>query len=307
MKKPHILFVTEKYADCNPAGSLSNSHHNLFGSLECSELATYSNFFLEEHANRTDDDLIRLHRSLNPDVTVVTLVPEYRNNPTDISLAFMSSRSPVVFIWFDIAHGLVRDMAKKVVQYAKINVVLDDPYMVPNSKNIFLWTPQDTRIYNNPKLERNIDVSFLGTIGGYDDRNKYLNHLLSRGIDIQQRGGQREQNLTPQNYANFIQRSKISLSFSKARNGLQQTKGRLWEVTLCGALLMEDQNLGTSFWFDPLKDYVPFNSPDDLVDKANYYLSHPDEANEIAASGHRKAMMHYSPKNWWNVVLDKCN
>jgi spore maturation protein CgeB len=197
-------------------------------------------------------------------------------------------------------------MAMSVVDFASLSVVLDNPFYIPRDNFITLWTPQDTRIYNDLNLPRDIDVSFMGSINGYGDRSHNLNHLCSHcGANIKQLGGQREHNLTPQDYANHLQRSKISLSFSKTRNGLQQTKGRPFEITLCGAMLMEDANLGTSLWFEPFKDYVPFMSPDDLADKVNYYLSNPSKMAEITASGKQKSTFGYSPLNWWRIVLSK--
>ena len=37
-QKPYVLFVTEKWCDCNPDRGPTNSEHNLFGSLEASGL-----------------------------------------------------------------------------------------------------------------------------------------------------------------------------------------------------------------------------------------------------------------------------
>lgn len=306
MKKPHILFVTERHADCNASGSLSNSHHNLFGSLECSGLATYSNFFFEDHLRRMDDDLIRYHRSQKPDITVVTPIAGWGSNPTHRSLAEISKTSPLAFVWFDISHKVVKEAARAVEPFTKINIVLDNPFFIPDNKYIALWTPQDTRLYNDPCLERDIDVSFLGSLHGYPDRHQYLSFLKMNGVPIHQYGGQREQNLSPQTYAQFMQRSKIALNFSKTVTGVQQTKGRLWEASLCGAMVMEDASLGTSQWFEPFKDYVPFFCDEDLVEKINYYLKNPEKTAEIAANGKQKSTMHYSPRNWWSIVINKC-
>ncbi len=308
MKKPHVLFVTEKYCDNNPQW-LSNSHHNLFGSLECSGLADYSNFFMEEHLRHLDDRLITYHRRLSPDITIVTILPSYNftNNPSDKAFETMASRGPVVFIWFDLVHQYIYSKAKSLERVAALHVVLDNPFFVPSEKFLHLWTPQDTRIYNNPNFHRQIDVSFMGSMNGYLDRTECVNHLMMHShAHVHRDGGQREHNLSPQDYARVMQQSKISLSFSKNKGGQHQTKGRLWEVTLCGAMLMEDDNQGTGLWFEPFKDYVPFVSKEDLVEKVNYYLSQPAKLAEIAANGNKKAEMHYSPKNWWRTVFERC-
>src|SRR6185437_1369333 len=126
MKKPHVLFVTEKYADANPAW-LSNSHHNLFGSLECSSLATYSNFFLEENLQYLDDKLITYHRRLAPDLVVVTILPTkgFNSNPTDKALSTIRGKTPIAFIWFDAVHKEIMDRARHMERYAALNLILD--------------------------------------------------------------------------------------------------------------------------------------------------------------------------------------
>jgi hypothetical protein len=306
MKKPHVLFVTEKYADGNPMW-LSNSHHNLFGSLECSNLATYSNFYFEDHPQHLDDNLITFHRRLMPDLTVITLLANFPNNPTDKAFKAIASKGPLMFVWFDTVFSFIMKNAEAVSPYATINLVLDNPFCIPKDKFLTLWTPQDTRIYKDPGEDRDIDVSFVGSMSGYPDRNQMFNYLAANcGANIYRDGGQREGGLTPQEYASVMQKSKISLSFSKTRYGHQQTKGRIWEITSCGAMMMEDVNQGTGLWFEPFKDYVPFTSQEDMTDKINYYLSHPNEMAEIAGNGKKKAETHYNPKNWWSIIFNKC-
>jgi spore maturation protein CgeB len=139
----------------------------------------------------------------------------------------------------------------------------------------------------------------VGWVNGYLDRMDTLRFLGKRVLVD---GGQRYKNLTPKDYARILQRSKISLNFSKTRVGISQLKGRPWEVTLCGAALFDS---GTNLWFEPFKDYVPFNSNDDLVEKLDYYLDNPLELTEIANRGKNKSETLYSPKNWWARVLNR--
>lgn len=308
MKKPHVLFVTEKYADANPACQ-SNNHHNLFGSLSCSELADYTNFFLEDNQSNIDNNLITCHKRLKPDLTVVTILvtPNFNGNPTEKAFSTISENGPIVFIWYDTIQKYIYQMVERFDKYSTLNVILDDPFFIPNDKYIHLWTPQDTRIFKDPKKARNIEVSFLGSLNGYKDRSECLNHLMANsGINVHRDGGQRERNLTPENYADAMQKSKISLNFSNTKNNLHQTKGRLWEITLCGAMLMEDVNQGTQMWFEPFRDYVPFTSKEDLVDKTNYYLNNPEKMSEITANGKIKSEIQYSPRNWWSILFNRC-
>jgi len=40
-----------------------------------------------------------------------------------------------------------------------------------------------------------------------------------------------------------------------------------------------------------------------LVDKAGYYLAHPEERERIAASGHAKAKERYTGTAFWKKIL----
>jgi spore maturation protein CgeB len=50
------------------------------------------------------------------------------------------------------------------------------------------------------------------------------------------------------------------------------------------------------------QEYVSFDSPDDLVAKATYYLQHEEERVRIARAGQERALQHYSPRAWWQAL-----
>src|SRR5262249_8833567 len=123
-----------------------------------------------------------------------------------------------------------------------------------------------------------------------------------------QSGGEREQNLSVREYAAVHQRSRIVLNFAKTGwEGGIQVKGRVFEATLCGALLLEEANVQIKKWFEPGKDYVPFLALDDLVEKVHYYPGHEDERARIARNGWKKATRLYNARRFWGRVLELAN
>ncbi len=132
-----------------------------------------------------------------------------------------------------------------------------------------------------------------------------ISALRSNGIDVHQTGGQREYRLPVDEYARIHMRSKIALNFCYHHNGETQMKGRVLEVLLCGAMLLEEKNGETAKLFEPMIDYVPFSDEKDLVDKVKYYLAHDDEREEIAINGHQKAKEKYNGEVWWKTVFEK--
>jgi len=119
-------------------------------------------------------------------------------------------------------------------------------------------------------------------------------------------GGQREHNLSIDQYAELFRRAKISVNFpSKHEEHVIQVKGRVFESLLCGCLLLERDNHLIKHWFEPMVHYVPFTSELDLLNKINYYLQHDDERKTIAKNGYNKMRECYSSKIWWESVLNK--
>jgi hypothetical protein len=311
--KPHLLFVTEKWCDGKPEAGITNNEHNLFGSLEVSGLATYERLHVDEyrlqHGRNCDAELLQIGRTRRPDAIVAChLFGSDRNVQPETWRQIHQLGIPVVFIWFDAVLEARMQVADSLAPYAALNLVLDTAAYKTAFPDKFrpMWTPQDTRYFYNPRGAREIDVCFLGSMAGYQDRLVELTTLRNQGIAVFQGGGQREQALPLPVYANVLQRSKICLSFPLLRGDptLVQAKGRIFEVTLCGALLLDAANDQTSRWFTPGEDYASFRDGEDLLQKIPYFLEHEDERAQMAHRGWVKASTAYSPARFWHSVLE---
>jgi hypothetical protein len=191
-----------------------------------------------------------------------------------------------------------------------LNILLDSGFLAKHfpERNdfIYLWTPLDFSVFHPGDGQRDIPISFLGSIGSYRNvRAEYLDYLKRQHLDIYHTGGQREQLVSLERYAEILRRSKISLNFSHGIPGCHMLKGRVFEVLFSGTLLMESENAETSQYFTPMVDYVVFDSKQDLVDKVRYYLEHEDERQRIAYNGYMKATTEYNHDVFWNKVMGK--
>ena len=83
------------------------------------------------------------------------------------------------------------------------------------------------------------------------------------------KGGLNENQFSISAYANHLRRSRMALNFSRPvfDEPNHHCKGRTIETTLCGALLIEQENPETKKWFRPGIDYVSFTDERDLVAK----------------------------------------
>ena len=315
--RPGVLFVAEKWCDSNPTCGLSNNQHNLFSSLKGCELAGQDRFLMDEYlrSHRMPGDAALLRRCLEtrPDVVVLTWVfagGRYANPRREtLRLIARELGIPILAIWYDSVSPPVRRLAESLQPFVSLHVPLDSStaYLATTRhphKFLPMWTPQDPRLYHDAGLERDVDLSFVGSVARYPSRRAGLEALQQAGVDVRCGGGQREERLTPEAYARVFQQSKIALGFSEfVGGGRHQLKGRPFEAALCGAMLLESENPETARWFEPMRQYVPFSDENDLVDKARYYLAHDAERREIAARGHQKASACYTAARFWRTVL----
>src|SRR5690349_2868109 len=107
MKSKHILFITEKHPDANPALGLSNHYHNLFATFKQSGLGTYEVL----HYDTMDKSWFEtsLYRILNSkdveppgvDLIVLSYLGTHPSNPDDKLLKKLNTKVPIVVIWPD--------------------------------------------------------------------------------------------------------------------------------------------------------------------------------------------------------------
>lgn len=81
---------------------------------------------------------------------------------------------------------------------------------------------------------------------------------------------------------------------------------RAWDIVGAGGFLMTSFQLDYMDFFENGKDYVYYESHDDLLRKTEYYLNHEDERAQIARNGHEKALKFHSYEKRMEFILDKC-
>lgn len=82
---------------------------------------------------------------------------------------------------------------------------------------------------------------------------------------------------------------------------------RAWDIVGAGGFLMTSFQLEYMDFFENGKDYVYYDSHDDLLRKTEYYLKHEDERAQIAANGHEKAAKFHSYEKRMEFILEKCD
>lgn len=214
----------------------------------------------------------------------------------------------IIAVLFDQAfeNFYISDNLVKLCDFA---ITFEDPsvyegYTSFPEKHLLSLAPHSQSLFfGPPDTEREHDLTFVGGLDGYDGlRRQGIVALQNEGIDVFRPGGRSDaqKRLTNAEYASVLKKSKISLNWSQHISGKwYHAKGRIFESTLAGALLLCESCDAVNHWFEPFVDYVPFQDNDDLVQKARYYVDHPDERLAIAKRGHFRATTEHSARTVW--------
>ena len=311
-----ILFVCEKWAECDPSHGLSNAHHNFIGSFRATELGTCQSFFYDEHVathgSRCDAALLERAERFRPNMVFATPVRGTDINPLTDTLSDIRAKTAarIVVLNGDTYDDDAIAWTESFAAVADLVVIQDCysyyPSRVRNPRKYFdAWTPQDPTLYFANGGERSVDVSFIGSVARYPDRKRALGVLAAAGIDVIQGGGQAEGSLSMDDYAATLRRSKIVLNFARPvfESPMFQCKGRTIEATLSGALLFEQANPETARWLTPGQHYVSFGDERDLVTKVRNYLFNASERIALAEAGRAHSEKNLSADAYWRRIL----
>jgi spore maturation protein CgeB len=88
----------------------------------------------------------------------------------------------------------------------------------------------------------------------------------------------------------LLAQSEITLNRHGEVAGGYAANMRLFEATGAGALLVTNNATNLSDLFDPEREVVTYESPEDLMEKLRYYVGHDEERHEIAAAGQMRTL-----------------
>lgn len=91
----------------------------------------------------------------------------------------------------------------------------------------------------------------------------------------------------------IFKQSKINLNITipSIQTGLSQ---RIWDVLGCGGFLLSNYQMELPEYFEIGTDLDAYETPDELIEKVNFYLSHEDIRLQIAENGYRKVKEKHS-------------
>ena len=308
------LFVTEKFCEGHPDFGWTNNFHQTFGTFQQAKPEwNFNTIHIDEayvtYGVHIDDVLPKycLHYDIN--VVFFCLLGNSPLNPTAKSFELLKSLGvKLCFIWPDCGPGWAIETMYRLESVADLQISWDQASSdfhskLPTLPNFMkLWAPQDATLYY-PSTIKGYEVTFLGS-RYYSLRQQLLEQLtqkMSHRLHIA--GGQREGKLSPAEYARQMRESKIILNLPQHPLGFWQLKSRVMEGLACQCLVIELDNPATSQLLKPDKDYVAACSVADMVDKAEFYLKNPAQADRIAKGGFETYRTRYTAQHYWDIIF----
>ena len=220
-----------------------------------------------------------------------------------------------------------------------------DDYRRVGATPLYCQEAANPKIYKPYKIPREFDVTFVGQKygtrphylaqlhqGGVDVRawgplwskqpkpdsvlkrlrkrlkNRFRNRPPSPDFPLQRCGPP----LSDQQLIEMYSRSRISLGFTAVDQKpvgsappIQQVRLRDFEATMSGAFYLVEAFNELAEFFEPDREVVFFSSPEELVDKAKYYLAHPKDREEIRLAGLTRARTEHTWRQRFEMVFEK--
>lgn len=292
----------EKWCDGNPSTGPTNNIHNLLGTYKNSVSPEFDAVFVDEtYRNHLDINDILL-KTVTPSVydnLVISFLGDSNMNPTVDTLNKIGEYTNLIFIWPDTGYPWAQRRISQLTNHTHISWGGEDVTPLCG-KHKFLFAPQSTDLYFPD--DKVTDVSFVGSLFGYTDRNEYLSYAMSK-TQITTVGGQREENLTAEQYAEAIRTSRMNINFPQSPSGKDQFKGRCVEIIASKTLLLERENEATKRFLTPNEHYVEFTTKEDLVSKINYLKDNPNLVEDTSERAYEFYKKNYTSDVFWKEVL----
>jgi spore maturation protein CgeB len=160
------------------------------------------------------------------------------------------------------------------------------------------------------------DVCFVGTY--YYEREYFLRALKDFNLKIWGPGWDNScvdnaikikvmgRAVSPEIMVKIFNASKIVLNIHHAqmKYGGMKANSRVFEATGCGSLHLTDKTVGLEDLFECGKEVICYNDKKELVESVKYYLDNPEEREEIANKGQKRAYKDHTVYKRMERVLE---
>lgn len=164
-----------------------------------------------------------------------------------------------------------------------------------------------------PHVERTMQFGYGGNLGGskpkkmrgYKPSNRWLaiEALRELGMAIRQRNDEPQ---SYQKYADFLSQCRVVANFPWTGTEVaMQVKGRVVEVGLAGAVLLERRGAPTADWFELGVDFLDWGSPAEAIEIVRRIAVNPEETQAMGLRFRERVIAEHGPARFWGRIFDR--
>lgn len=135
-------------------------------------------------------------------------------------------------------------------------------------------------------------IRTLNTLAQYFDVDLYTRSDTSDLKNVHIHGG--VETLTEMPKIFHLSKINLNMTMKAIQTGLPL---RIFDIMGCGGFCMTNYQAEIPEYFEIGVDLEAYSSPEELVDKCSYYLTHEDERQQIALNGYRKVKEYHGYVN----------
>ena len=178
-------------------------------------------------------------------------------------------------------------------------------YLAEGGRPIYLPEGVNTNIYCPKNVGQDISVSFVGQSYGF--RESVVRFLKKGKVKVQCFGnGWQSRAVSTEKIVDIYRRSRIILGMGGVgwSEYLTNVKGRDFEVPCTGGgMYLTSFNPDLALHFDVGREIVCYRSRDEMLELIRYYISHQEEAREIAKAGRVRCLNEH---RWLHRYIKIC-
>jgi len=198
-------------------------------------------------------------------------------------------------LWLGEQYGLQIDISRVFDLSWTSSRVTTEWYLAENGMPLYMPEGFDIHTFKPLTLKNDMDISFVGS--AYGCRPSIIRFLKARGISIHAFGhGWKDGSIPTEMQVEVYNRSKINLGIGAIGYSefLTNLKGRDFEIPGCGGgMYLTSFNPDLALHFHIGKEIVCYRSRDEMLELIRYYLTHADEAQEIAKAGRDRCLREH--------------
>lgn len=168
-------------------------------------------------------------------------------------------------------------------------------YLVEGARPLYLPEGFTASIYHPMAVEQDLPVSFVGAAYGF--RPPTIRHLRARGVAVHPFGpGWGTRSVWGREQVEVFNRSAINLGMGGIGYSpmLTNVKTRDFEITgTGGGVYLTSFSPDLAQHYQVGRELLCYRSDEEMVELIRHYLSHPDEAREIARLGRARSLAEH--------------